>query len=221
MMKFSILLIIMLSFFSITFSQSFENLEKLEEQGYVVRFQKNLTEIARKEISDGYTVYQLIKTKINKDQDKWYTITYDPGPSSDPMFRIDYINGSKSEEIAVLYGEELIIPGNGLLYTKCRSNSYFEKKSKFKLENNKITEIKQAAYYVGVKGKTLKAITLYSDKEQKQILASLPENYSIEVLINEDDDNYLIKTPFGLVGWIKLSPGYLMPIIEGMTWQGD
>jgi hypothetical protein len=105
----------------------------------------------------------------------------------------------------------------------------FNKRRKFKIENDTIIEIKQPYYYVGLKGKILKPLTLYSDKGLLNPVAQLPIDYEIEILLAETgssdfeiDYYYLVKSNFGLIGWIKISDIDIWNnLINGFYYAGD
>lgn len=59
------------------------------------------------------------------------------------------------------------------------------------------------------------------DIDQMHQRAVLPKGSTVTVLVNKGD-NYLIKTPFGLLGWLKIKGGSQedTPIL-GIYWRGD
>ena len=153
----------------------------------------------------GLEVFVLMETKIHKGKNKYYKITFDYGPSEDPNYNIYIKNGGEEEIfIASINAEKLIIPGNGYIYSCGRSNELYNKKRKYKLSDNSLIEVAQASYYIGLKTQTNAFLTLYSEKNKQNKVAVLPKNYNIEVLL-EKDDWIMIKTSFGLTGWVKLS----------------
>ena len=90
----------------------------------------------------------------------------------------------------------MYVTGNGNLYISGHVNSNFDLKRKLTFTEQNITEVEQPHYYVGLKTKTLAAITLYKTKEMKEVVATLPKDYKIEVLLAEtslqdlvDNDN--------------------------------
>jgi hypothetical protein len=143
--------------------------------------------------------------KIGESNSQALTVLYSDGPSADPEFIFANSNG---EQIESLGGVELYLPGNGYVYTTGHANTSFNKRSKYLFNGTKFIEVKQPFYYVGLKTKTTKAITLYADKSQKEIVGSVPIDTEVEVLLAEYSQNFggteyfLVKTPFGLVGWI-------------------
>ena len=117
--------------------------------------------------------------------------------------------------------QPLIIPGNGSIYISGHTDNMFDTRKKFIYDGNKFNELIQPFYYVGLETFTIKPITLFSDTTLSNPVASLPENSEIEVLINRND-LYLIRTSFGLTGWLKIgpvSPDYSP--IKGLYFAGD
>jgi hypothetical protein len=201
-MKKIIILIFYLNLFQLAQAQSFENLSSLVFGGEV-KYNPAHSEVIKKITNqDNFEVYVILKTKIDPKLNTFYTIKYDEGPSADPNFSIYELNENGQEKyIFSCGGEELIIPANGFFYTSSRSNEFYTKKRKFKLENSQIKEVSQAAYYIGLKTQTTSTITLYADKQKKEKAAILPKDYDVELII-EEGDWFLIKTAFGLTGWI-------------------
>jgi hypothetical protein len=164
---------------------------------------------------DAEPTVSVIKTKLDVKEKDIYTITFSPGLSNDPLFIVK--KGKK--EIGNFNANELIIPGNGTVYTSSRTNNLFDQRRKYQLKDGKIQEVKQPFLYVGLQTKTNAAIQLYSSNDFKQVLASIPKDTDIEVLVSSGK-NYLIRTPFGLTGWWKNTSGKDTPI-EALKFEGD
>lgn len=132
----------------------------------------------------------------------------------------DYIDllfeNSKGEEIGSLGfapgGGQLFIPGNGNLYLRNEAGN-----GKFSYRKGKLKEVKQPFKYVGRKEKLSlpskgiielcgpyegpKKLVLYREKSLKSArVATLALGAEVEVLLR-DGDWFLIRTPFGLLGW--------------------
>lgn len=224
-MKILFTTIIICSLFNLNYGQSFDNLSIFKKESIKVRYDKSVTTIIDKEANNEYeAVYSLMNAKINKSSNQEYNISFSWGPSADPSFTISKINADGSlTSLKTIGGEELVIPGNGKLYTVSRTNENHIIRRKFVLSGNSINETKQAAYYAGLKTQTLKPIKIYAEKEMKNLVASLPKNYNVEVLISEGN-YFLIKTPFGLCGWIKLEFNQLYRenmLIKDLYFMGD
>ncbi len=181
------------------------------------------------ENNDEYTLIGRYKTPSMKES---VNILFTPGASGDPRFRIsDDKNTVLWEQVA----DEMCINANGVIYTAGNNNKMFKERRKYQLSGNKIVETKQPFCYVGVKGKLLKSVTLYSQKEGGTAVAYLPEGYEIEVLLAEEDYstgqygeglpmNYLACTAFGLVGWLRLTDDDVQnsnPVLRGLGYMGD
>lgn len=153
-----------------------------------------------------------------------YAIVFNPGPSEDPAFSI---YDKKKNIIESFSANEFYITSANIIYTAGVSNQMYNKRRKFIWKGNKIEEEKQPYYYVGMKTKTTKNISLYKNKTGNEIIANLTPNYEIEVILaeaapNSNDQYYLVKTEFGLVGWLRLAEPYTYDTgIEGLHFNGD
>ncbi|HPY41308.1 MAG TPA: hypothetical protein PLM98_12380 [Thiolinea sp.] len=189
-----------------------------------IYYDKNLTEIINKEttVEGGEPTYRVLKTKINKDSDQIYTVDYSAGASADPGFNFYKQTGDALKEIEQgIGGLVLIIPGNGFIYVSGHTNSMFDARRKYKIENDKLVEIKQPFYYVGVDTNLKQDLEIFSDETLKTSLGSLAKDSPVSVLLYKDE-NYLLKSSLGLVGWAKI-PESLYPgeTIEGIYFAGD
>ncbi len=162
-----------------------------------------------------------IKTKISPSGDDYFVV-FSSGPSDDPTF-IFYKDGNFNQASFAISALKIAIPGNGSIYSSGHTNNVFNTRKKFKVVDNKLKEIEQAFYYVGLKTKTLKPITLYNSEQLNSKIASLPKNYKVEVLLNKNKSSlFLIKTEFGLTGWVKLeNQMYGNNAIDKLFYAGD
>lgn len=207
------------------------------EIGITVRYNKSLAVVIGKPITkyaDDHpfnedkvlmTEYIFLKTKFSPQSEE-FIIGFSGGASCDLNFPV--YNPETFELIDRIWAEELIIPGNGFLYSKGHNNSEFTIRKKYRFEGNEIKEIVPEFYYVGLKTRTLKPLVIYTDEDQTIVLARVPENYEIEVLAakkSKEEDwswNYLLKTAFGLVGWTKIEAGKINSLdVEGIYFSGD
>jgi hypothetical protein len=124
---------------------------------------------------------------------------------------------------------EFYINSFGTIYTTGHVNNMYNRKRKFQIQKDTVIEIKQPYSYVGLKGKILKNIVLYHDKIGNEMVAQLPKGYEIEILLTEaktkdyeSDYNFLVKTDFGLVGWLRLTNEDLFGgILKELYYAGD
>ena len=176
----------------------------------------------------------LLGTYQNASMSKPVHILYSPGPSEDPLFTIiDQNNQRLWSEGA----EQMAINSNGVIYLSGNTNKMFNQRMKFQFRDFQVTEVAQPYYYVDVKGALLKPVKLYSQpNKQGQLIATLPVGYEIEILLaaatpqpTGDEESsltkdYLAKTAFGLVGWLRLTDDdtyHMNPIVPGLGFMGD
>jgi hypothetical protein len=161
----------------------------------------------------------LLATYLDDKREQLYSIGFNPGPSDDPSFEIWPFG--KRDQMVSMSGLSLYLPGNGSVYVSGHTNNMFDMRRKFERVNGQWQETKQPFYFVGKESKTLKAITLYGELGLKTEVAKLPPGAAITVLINQDD-YFLLKTPFGLTGWMKLEEySQLAETLEGIYFAGD
>lgn len=181
------------------------------------------------ENGDEYTLIGRFKSASMKES---VNILFTPGASADPQFRI---SDAKNKVLWEQVADEMSINVNAIIYTAGNTDKMFNERRKYQLSDNKLIEIKQPFCYVGVKGKLLKPVTLYSQQKGGTVIANLPVGYEIEVLLAEDDYpkdeygeglpmNYLARTALGLVGWLRLTEEDVHnsnPVIRGLGFMGD
>ncbi|MRR52272.1 MAG: hypothetical protein EG825_15415, partial [Rhodocyclaceae bacterium] len=162
----------------------------------------------------------IAKLALDKHSDNDYYVSFTEGPS----FDLAYEFFSKDKQyIDNVPGEILMIPGDGYIYAAGHNNNTFLQRSKYRLTDGEFHAIKQPYHYVGLKTRTLMQIRLFSDVDQTEELAVLPVNSDIEVLLAKDGDGistellYLVKTPFGIIGWTKIKAGqYKAEEVDGI-----
>jgi len=154
-------------------------------------------------------------------------LNFTNGMSDDPSFEVRLAGAANPIE----YGEnmfgalEVFIPGNGALYASGHTNTSFNRRQKFSFDGTKLVESKQPYFYVGLNSKALRDLSIYADqpaaeKAKGTPLAVIAKGSALTVLINEEEF-YLLKSTFGLVGWVKLSPSQSAEDIEGLFHAGD
>ena len=170
-----------------------------------------------------WTVVATFKNETVKDS---LTIIYSEGLSADP----GYVIANKAGDIIGRFScLEFYINGLGTIYTSGHVNNMYDRRRKYQIKKDTILEIVQPYNYVGLKGRILKAITLYKEKVGNTIIAQLPKDYEIEILLTDastedfDMDKYfLVKTEFGLVGWLRLEDGdNYGTILKELYYAGD
>lgn len=176
-------------------------------------------------IAENPEQYYFIGCYKNSLMKEPYYIIFIPGINDDPSF---LITNSKNEPIRIDFANEMCINDLGFIYLAGRSEKMYYQRIKLHLTENGVREIPQPYYYVGIKDKLLEAIVLYSEKEGGEIVAKLPKGYEVEVLLAEGSSYskkeiskyYLVRTSFGLVGWLRLTNEQTCekPILEGFNY---
>jgi len=152
-------------------------------------------------------------------------IQFDPGMSDDPTFIIKL---NKAKEIFYIDGDVIYMSTAGYIYSQNSSNDYFERTIKYRINKNKLEEVSQPFYFVNLECKASAALTLYSEQCNKgSKVATLQKGAMVKIVLSEyknnecnkvsDDENYpgsqimqfLVASPFGLVGWVSSIAGDL------------
>jgi hypothetical protein len=210
----------------LTIAQSFEGLKSWQyKEGIKIFYQPNSTVLLNQKLEDeaGFDIIASLETKLMQNSKEIFVVVFSSGPSDDPGFSIyrkeDFKN--KKDPIDHFSGLELTIPGNGAVYLSGHTNNMFNMRKKYTYQKGKFVEVKQAFYYVGIKNKAKADFNIYADTNLKSIVAAIKKDSEVEVLINQGD-YYLIKTPFGLTGWIKIGNGAMNnEFIQGIFYAGD
>jgi len=216
---------LLLTLFAAAPSDPFPGLKTHEIKGYLtvaVHYDPQITQPIGKRLTseDEPRVVRVFRTRIDRTRDEWYFVDYDEGPSVDPFF---IITREGSEEPAgTVPGVHLYLPGNGSIYTSGHANTMFDEHRKYTVKNGRLAETKQPFLHVGIEGKAMKDLTIYSTPAQKEAVASIPKGAAMTVLLSDGADHYLIKTAFGLVGWLTIpSDSQEATVIEGLYFAGD
>jgi hypothetical protein len=83
-----------------------------------------------------------------------------------------------------------------------------------------LAEVAQPALYVGLKSKALRPVTLYGERDLQTVVTRIEAKEQIEVLLQQDD-LYLVRDGFGLVGWAKIQANQWAVDVEGLFYFGD
>ena len=170
----------------------------------------------------GFDQSAIMIGKYNLEDKSFLNLYYSEGQSDDPQLIIEYHKKIILTEI----GDKFHFTGKSL-YVEGFSNSLFNKKRKLVFANDKFKEVKQPLYFVGIKGKLKREIKVYETKSLTSIVAILPKENPIEIVMaefKEDDfaEYFLVKTKFGLIGWIKIETADQSGgLIDGLYFHGD
>lgn len=203
----------------------FPGLQTYVAQGYsagTIHYDPAISQLVNKRLTteDEPMVMRVFRTKLDRTKDEWYFVDYDEGPSDDPEFILT--KDGSAEPAATISGLHLYLPGNGSVYASGHTDNMFDEHRKFTVKNGAITETKQPYLYVGIEGKAKQDLTIYSTIAQKEAVASISKGSMMTVLVADGADHYLIKTAFGLVGWVTIQPySQDATVVDGLFYAGD
>lgn len=185
-------------------------------------------------VDDGLDMYDvvLVSTRINGADSARHYVVFTEGPSGDYGFyvvraRADVAIEERTGGMDQIPGEVLAIPGDGSAYSFNRTNSTFAKRRKWAFTDGAFRELAQPFYLVGLKSVTLRNVTVFGSRLNAQPVAQLSEGTKVQVLLTDDVETgdgimYLISTPSGLVGWIRVPvTQYRGTVIAGLFYWGD
>ena len=220
-------------------NEPFSYLNKLEIEGYKGRYlfieldKSTIYNKSRKDLDktnpffaeecEGESMTLVAICKIDYTSEKEYAIVYSTCPG--PEFVI-YDSQNPNQIVGKINADKLYINGSGNIYSSGGEGT-FDARKKFELHEDEIKHVDQPMYYVGLKSKTIQPISIYSTTKLQSVIAKLPSNYEIEVLLsakpfNQTEALYLVKTGFGLVGWAKMRAGQYKALdVEGLIYTGD
>lgn len=209
--------------------QAFGNLKLFDLEGirfYYLPESSRLVNETEGDNEDEIKVRVLV-TKLDIDRPEEYLVMFDHGPSEDPSFALFRIQGDKLVPLKDEKGEDfwvagldLILPGHGSFYVAGHTNNMFDMRRKFTVDGGVVREVKQPFYFVGLDSETTEDINLYASTRLDKAVAFLPQGTKVSVLLNQGD-YYLLKTNFGLVGWIKVAEYAYETPIKGLRYAGD
>ncbi len=213
--------------------QSFENLNPVAADdkwnAHVFVGAEYDTSVSQYSITEGMFEYEYVKPvcfiTVHANQADKILVGFSRGSSDDPEFHFFKFSNGSFKHLFGLGGTQVYIPGNGNIYVSGIANNMFDMKQKFSFANDTVTEVPQPFYHVGQKTHTLKTVRLFSNTDYTEVIATLPANSEIEVVlatVNDDRSEYLflIKTSFGLLGWWKMDSYHSQEISE-LYFHGD
>lgn len=170
----------------------------------------------------GIYISRPLRTQLLGTGKGYFTIDCDSGGSWDPGCTILQETNGKLKKVIHIQGLHFAFPGNGNIYVDGHNNTMFNARRKYEWRDNTFVEIKQPFYFVGLETTTQSTIEIFTSQDYKQVVAALPKGSVISVVLNEGE-HYLVKTPFGLVGWVRIRDGASQeesPIM-GIYYAGD
>lgn len=165
-------------------------------------------------------------------------LVFSPGPSEDPSWFIyaekECAKSTEASPELEIAGEQLIITGNGALYSLQNSNAKFTVRHKLTWNGKAWREVPQPFLYVGEKVKVaarnivteepVTSVPLYAEKKVgSEVIVTLAPGAQVEILLTDKGAGewFLVRTEFGLVGWHYSPGGGIVPDALGLSFHGD
>jgi len=221
-----ILLLLLVTSAAVVHAQGFEGLDSIvvgelrgtwhNGQKYdlqrKVLFDSTITEVIN--VPVGNDIIDLIITQIDRENPDKFLVKHWPGPSDDPIWMFYRFENADTVLAGKLGADVVIIPGDGFVYTQGRTDREFNMHRKYRLVEEKLVEVKQPFYWVGIESQVARDVVLYSDTSMVDTVVQLYKGMEVTVLVNRGKF-YLLKTSSGLTGWasIKNDDGRTIPEI--------
>ena len=150
-------------------------------------------------------------------------VDYTEGASADPGFIISLIEKCGPRRLGwPIDGLDLEAPGDGYLYIRGHTNTWFDMRRKFAVEGGNLRELTQPFYYVGLETKTLRQINIFSTWGGGQPIGVIEKGAPVTVILS-DGWTFLLKTDHDILGWWRPQnmSQQRAEEIEGLFYRGD
>lgn len=153
---------------------------------------------------------------------KKFTIQYNSGPSADPTFTIKWQEGKKDHDFS-MEGTDLDFLASGEILISGHTNNKFSQKRKIVFKNNKLIEVEQPYYFIGIKSKSLIDVDARLNPDEKSAtIFHLKKDDPVEVILSDTGQLYfLLKNSEGLLGWVLISESQRPTIVKEIFFKGD
>lgn len=204
-----------------------------------------MQELDRADHPDG--ALRALQTRIDASATDIHVIDFDQGPSIDPRFIVHRKEDRRLVRIAELPGTELTVPGDGSILVSGIADDEFDRLRKYVLAGRTIREVVQPFYHVGITTTNTRPLDLYADLNQNDIVEHLPSGSVVEVVLaratypEESAEegpvpgsrlepvglpwpqgyDYLVKSPRGLMGWVRGGGLCGEELLRGICFHGD
>jgi hypothetical protein len=191
----------------------------LAAQVYYPKAAATLIQTQRSANEDAEPEYLVMRVYLDAAKKQQYEVYYREGPSADPSYRLSQVGQVKNS--FSVDGLDLYIPGNGAIYTSSEINRTFVQRRKYALSNGRLQEVTQPFLYVGMASIAQRDLKITATANGGAEIATIAKDSAVEILLNQGDD-YLLKTPFGLVGWLRITDiGLQDDVLKGLKFNGD
>jgi hypothetical protein len=147
-------------------------------------------------------------------------VGFSPGPSEDPTYLVETTINGEVTRLDIL-ADRLFVSSAGIVYADGKKNHLFDTRRKFFISSSGISEVSQPFLLVGQKCRLNDTLQLTSKRcGRGSPIANLPAGSNVDILLGDTAEhhkscgdsksaNFLVSTPFGLVGWTMTAIGDL------------
>jgi hypothetical protein len=140
---------------------------------------------------------------------------HSPGPSDDDVWALYWYDGKALHHMGTVSRWPTFV-GNGDVVVKCW-DGWWEPTELYRLvpKTHRLKLVPQEFHYVGTPGTARAAFVLYTDRSKKTVLVTVPEGRKVTLLVSAGEW-YLVQSPSGLVGWMRMPIGHEYEYLSGL-----
>lgn len=206
---------------------------ELAEHGVTIHYHPGFLRPITRRHPDGWGPV-LEGTLGPRSRESW-VVGFDPGPAGNPAFFVATRREMDSDRPNPyrwfwVAATELVVPGNGHLYSAGHANANFDTRRKFVERVGRIFEVEQPYHLVDMDTTCAEPLVLFTDRTFSSVVTQVPEGSPVRVILavphGEGDrrpQDFLVATSFGLTGWARIEvpeAGGATPL-EGLVFVGE
>ena len=167
----------------------------------------------------------LIRIRLPDVDGSDFFVLHTEGPSGDPGFYL--VDASTGQESQVVSGEVLALPESGEFTIYQRTNTFFPKRKRVRVEGSELVEVERTRYIVDVRTVALDSLLVQRSEQDPTIVARLGSGDSVDVLEASEEVTaggypLWVRTSSGVRGLVKLDmPQCPQAILRGLCFLGD
>lgn len=167
----------------------------------------------------------LVRMRLPAAEGSEYFVVHTDGPSGDPGFYL--VDASTGRESPVIWGEVLALPESGEFAMYQRTNTFFPKRKRVRVDGGELVEVAEPRYTVGLRTIALDSLFVVRSEQDSTIVARLGRGDSVEVLEASDESTtgrypLWLRTASGVRGLVMLDmPQCPAALLRGLCFFGD
>lgn len=195
--------------------------DTLGKKDIIIKVPNGATKIMKTHNNPAVLIVDVASVYIDSLKKK-FIVQYNSGGSEDPTFHIKWLDGKKEREFSI-EGTELNFQSSGEILISGHTNNKFSQNRKIVFKNNKLSEVEQPYYYVGIKSKSLIDIDArLTPDEKSDVSFHLKKGEDVEVILSDISQLYfLLKNKEGILGWVLISENQRPTVVKEIFFKGD